>query len=198
MLPIDQFRQNIDRLNTLFGMHTAIRSRVTPALDPSDILRAAIVLGVSALDQLVHEVVRVGMLEAYAGSRPETDALRRFEVSFASVRVATTSPARLDWFDAEVRSRHAFLTFQRPDKIADAVRLISDVQLWQTVAQAMNSRPEDIRRRLDLIVTRRNQIAHEADMDPAFPGTRWPISEADVVDVISFLTQLGKTLVTVT
>ena len=198
MLPIDQFRQNVERVNTLVGMHAAIQVRVTPALDPSDMLRAAMLLGVSALDQLVHELVRVGMLEAYAGLRPETDALRRFEVSLASVRLATTSPARLDWFDAEVRSRHAFLTFQRPDKIADGIRLISDVQLWQTVAQAMNARPEDIRRRLNLIVTRRNQIAHEADMNPAFPGTRWPISEADVVDVISFLSQLGETLVTVT
>jgi len=198
MLPIDQFRQNIDRLKTLFGMHTAIRSRVTPALDPSDILRAAIVLSVSALDQLVHEVVRVGMLEAYARARPETDAFRRFEVSVASVRLAMMSGVSVDWFDAEVRSRHAFVTFQRPDKIADGIRLISDVQLWQTIAQAMNARPEDIRRRLELVVDRRNQIAHEADMDPAFPGTRWPISEADVVDVISFLSQLGETLVTVT
>jgi hypothetical protein len=198
MLPIDQFRQNVARVNTLVGMHTAIRAQVTPALDPCDILRAAILLSVSALDQLVHEVVRVGMLEAYTGARPETEALRRFEVSLASVRLATTDPARLDWLDAEVRSRHSFLTFQRPDKIADGIRLITDVQLWPTIAQAMNARPEDIRRRLNLIVARRNQIAHEADINPAFPGTRWPISEADVVDVISFVSQLGATLVSVT
>lgn len=197
MLPVDQFRQNVERVETLLGMNVAIRAQVAPALDLSDILRGAIVLGVSALDQLVHEAVRVGMLEAYAGTRPETDAFRRFEVSLASVRLATASSGGLDWFDAEVRSRHAFLTFQRPDKIADGIRLISDVPLWQAVANAMNARPEDIRRRLNLIVTRRNQIAHEADMNPAFPGTRWPITEADVVDVTSFLSQLGETLVTV-
>ena len=37
---------------------------------------------------------------------------------------------------------------------------------------------------------RRNKIAHEADMDPSFPGQRWPIVKRDVEDSIQFVEQL--------
>jgi len=198
MPPIDQFRQNIARVQTLLGTYSALEPQITAALDLSDILRATLVLSVSAFDHLVHEVVRTGMLEVYAGTRLETPSFRRFDVSIDSVRRATSSGNNLDWFDAEVRARHAFQTFQRPDRVADAIRLISSVEMWPVIAQSIGATPEDVRRQLDLIVTRRNQIAHEADMDPAFPGTRWPIAEADVGDAISFLSLVGETLVTVT
>jgi hypothetical protein len=38
---------------------------------------------------------------------------------------------------------------------------------------------------LALIVDRRNKIAHEADIDPSFPGQRWPIDRAMVDDMVS-------------
>ena len=44
--------------------------------------------------------------------------------------------------------------------------------------------------RLKLIVKRRHQIAHEADLDPGSPNTRWPISEPDATDAIDFIEQL--------
>ena len=44
---------------------------------------------------------------------------------------------------------------------------------------------------LALIVDRRNKIAHEADMDPTSPGSRWPIDELLVQDVIDGLEQIG-------
>jgi hypothetical protein len=46
----------------------------TVAIDVSDMLRAQIVLGVSALDHLVHEMARLGMIESAKGARQKTDA----------------------------------------------------------------------------------------------------------------------------
>ena len=45
----------------------------------------------------------------------------------------------------------------------------------------------DIKNELTLIIDRRNKIAHEADIDPSFPGERWPIAAADVEVVIDFI-----------
>ena len=50
--------------------------------------------------------------------------------------------------------------------------------------------PQDVRRQLNLIVDRRNKIAHEADSDPTFPGSRWPIDEALVDEAVDFIEQV--------
>jgi hypothetical protein len=63
-------------------------------LDLSDILRAALVLTVSALDYYVHEVVTLGMLEIHRGERLEPtpsanssqSAFSRFQVSLGGAR----------------------------------------------------------------------------------------------------------------
>ena len=48
--PIEQFRENIARVQVLDGVHTALDNTTTAALDLTDLLRAQIVMIVSALD----------------------------------------------------------------------------------------------------------------------------------------------------
>ena len=38
-------------------------------------------MAVSALDHYIHELVKLGMLEAYRSNRAQTDALLRFRIS---------------------------------------------------------------------------------------------------------------------
>lgn len=45
-----------------------------------------------------------------------------------------------------------------------------------------------------LVVDRRNKIAHEADIDPSFPGKRWPIDDVLVDDAISFIENIAETI----
>ena len=47
---LDQFRISIARVRDLISIHNSVKAQSTPALDLSDILRAALVLAVSALD----------------------------------------------------------------------------------------------------------------------------------------------------
>ncbi|MDT9178779.1 MAG: hypothetical protein P5702_14905 [Limnospira sp. PMC 1291.21] len=91
-LALDQFRVSIARVRDLIDVHNYIKSQSTPALDLSDILRASLVLAVSALDYYIHEVVTLGMLEIYKGEPPQTAAFSRFAANGEiSTRYQTTT-----------------------------------------------------------------------------------------------------------
>ena len=66
---IDAFRTSIARAGHLGGLHDAMLSLTTEAIDASDILRAQVVLGVSALDYYIHEITVLGMVEVLNGHR---------------------------------------------------------------------------------------------------------------------------------
>lgn len=176
---IEAFRTSIARARHLGGLHDAILSLTTTAIDASDILRAQIVLGVSAMDYYIHEITILGMVEVFNGHRPATAAFRKYRISIESL-LGGGANCGSGWFESEVRERHSFLSFQQPEKIADAIRLFSEVKLWQEVGRRMGKPEADIKARLKLIVDRRNKIAHEADVDPSYPGLRWPITKHDV------------------
>ena len=186
-VPLDQFRENIGRVRNLVSIFKALRPQVTPAIDLSDVLRAALVLGVSAFDRYIHEVVRIGMLEAFAGKRPNTTAFLSFQVSTSSVKQALSSPLDTDWLDIEIRRQHGYRSFQRSTHVANAIGLISSVALWEEVARQLGASAAATKDQLNLIVDRRNKIAHEADMDPGSPGARWPIDELLVEQATKFL-----------
>lgn len=189
-----EFRENISHVRQLGGIHQVISHLITSAVDSSDVLRSQHVLVVSALDCYVHNLTRMGMLEVFDGRRPSTPSYLRFRVSMDTVSsVASKADMRAN-FEAEIRSQHSYLSFQHPDKIADAVRLFSDVSLWERVAFSLGSTPTATKERLRLIVDRRNKIAHEADRDPSFPGVRWPIHAADVDGTISFIADLCEAI----
>lgn len=191
---IEQFRANIERVRNLGALAQTLNIQTTAALDFSDILRAELVLAVSALDHFVHEMVRLGMIDTYRGNRQRTPHFERFQVSISSVSQAFSAPANVDWLEQEIRSRHGHRSFQRYDNIADAIRLISDTNLWTEVAHTLGMNSQDIRTRLDLISNRRNQIAHEADMDPSYPNRRWPI-DAQMVDTsVDFIEQITEAM----
>ena len=78
---IQHFRSNIERVRALGGLYEALSRLTTPAVDSTDILRAQIVLAVSALDHYIHELTRLGMLEVFNGLRPSTTAFGRFQVT---------------------------------------------------------------------------------------------------------------------
>ncbi|MEH2468375.1 HEPN domain-containing protein [Nostoc sp.] len=235
---LDQFRISIQRVRDLIALHTSVKAQATAALDLSDILRAALVLTVSALDYYIHEVVTLGMLEIHRGQRaePGSSAFSSFKVSLGSARedrriaidiaswiesdiqqvyganflqqshtISGLIPAisnsilnRLNntsWLEDEIRERLSYQSFQQPDKIADAIRQISDKKLWDEVASKMSKPPKEIKQQLTLIVDRRNKIAHEADIDPTLNiGNRWYIDESMVSDTVDFIEQVVESI----
>jgi len=214
-----------------------MKAQATGALDVSDMLRAALVLTVSALDYYIHEVVTLGMLEIYRGDRPEPSpagniaqsAFACFQVSLGNARqdrltainladwlefeiqklqgyeflqntytiselipvLSNSLSNKLDdtlWLETEIRERLRYQSFQQAEKIADAIRLISDQKLWDTVADRMKRSAKEVKQQLSLIVDRRNKIAHEADINPILGiGERWGIDEMQVSEAVDFI-----------
>jgi hypothetical protein len=190
---ITAFRENIQRVKSLGGLFQALSSLTTSAIDATDLLRAQIVLTLSALDCYIHEVTRIGMLEIFDGVRQPTPAYLRFRVSSDCIRGGGNTLVR-SVFDSEIRSQHAFLSFQHPDKIAEALRLISELELWKVVGKSLSAKPQAVKQQLKLCVDRRNKIAHEADLDPTYPKARWPVSVSDVAIVVEFINDLTEAI----
>ncbi|MGJ4900387.1 HEPN domain-containing protein [Bradyrhizobium sp. HKCCYLS2058] len=181
---ISSYRANIARVQSLGGLNAALGTMVTDAIDLSDILRAGHVLAVSALDHFVHEAVRIGMLEVFDGKRAMTPAYARFRVPLDALS-ANAAITRAN-FEDEIRSQHSFQSFQHPDRLADAFRLVTEIKLWDALGDKLGRPAKDLKDALRLVVDRRNKIAHEADVDPTYPNARWPITIADLNSTIDF------------
>jgi len=193
---IDLFRISITRVRDLIAVHNSLKAQASSVLDLSDMLRAALVLAVSALDYYIHEVVRIGMLEIHRGQRLEPPAFSGFQISLGNARAGINAGQNIDsWLEDEIRQRHSYKSFQQPNAIADAVRLICDKKLWEEVSINMGSPAKDIKQQLSRIVDRRNKIAHEADIDPAYSiGDRWPIDELLVNEAVDFIEQVVESI----
>ncbi len=189
-----QFEANLGQARDLVGLSVAIDATTTAALDTSDLLRSALVASVSSLDHYVHEVVRILMIETALGHRAPTDAFGRFLISADAALRASHGASPHQWMDEEVRRQHGHLSFQHPDKIADAIRLVWDQPMWPTVGAAIGTDTTTLKQELQLIVARRNQIAHEADRDPTPPHHRWPILRTDVDHAISLIESVVRAL----
>jgi hypothetical protein len=185
------FRANISFARDLAATAVALAGQVTPVMDTDDLLRAALVQGVSAFDHFVHEEVRSRMLGIHAGTQPRVPGFERFRVSMLSVQQALTTDGTV-WLESEIREQHGYLSFQHPDKVADAFRLVSVLEFWNAVGLTLGRPAADLRRTLILIVERRNKIAHEADTDPTPPRTRYPINSALVTDSLDFLESIAN------
>lgn len=187
-----QFTINIEEVRKTHLIATSISVPSSSIVDTSSILRSCIVLSVSAIDHLIHELTLIGMKEIYNGTRPITTRYSNHNVSLGFMSAITSIPP-LVTFESEIRKNLGWQTFQRPDKIKDAIALFNSIQLWQQVASALNDNEIYIKNQLNLIVDRRNMIAHEADIEPVFK-TKRPISDSDVTTTIDFIEKIGTTI----
>lgn len=204
MTPIDHFNAVWLRCHGLAAIHAYLARHITGALPVDEVLRAAWVAQVSALDLYVHELVAQRMLQSFQGSLPRTPQFNAFQLPFETVeriRMAPTLSAASDAFDLEVRRQLSFVTYQDPEKIAEGVRLCSDVELWNAVATHQGAAPaqkvaaaKKIKQQLRAIVDRRNKIAHEGDLQPTLPVTPWPISQADLAQVSAFIESVVRSI----
>lgn len=191
---LDLFRRNLGYAREMASTATALSAQLTAALDLSDLLRASLVQGVSAFDHFVHEEVRARMVLSWTAdpcTRPS--AMSRFRVSLDSVEQALASPG-CQWLEEEIRSQHGHLSFQHPDRLAEALRLVTSVDVWSSLASALARDSQAVKLQLKVIVDRRNKIAHEADVDPTPPRTRYPIRRQDVEGSLDFLHDLGSAI----
>ena len=131
---LDQFRISIGRVRDLIALHNSFKAQATGALDVSDMLRAALVLAVSALDYYVHEVVTLGMLEIHRGQRSEPipsanttqSAFSRFQVSLGGARQDRLTAIDIaSWLEADIQKAQGYEFLQQSQTISTLIPTIS-------------------------------------------------------------------------
>ncbi|WP_018264073.1 hypothetical protein [Methylobacterium sp. WSM2598] len=178
----------------LFGtLHAFISGSTAAALDPTELLRAEWAMRVSALDLYVHEVVAQNLVKIFQGTRPMCPGYSKLQITAdALMRIHAAGPGSVSdaAFELEIREKLSRVTYQAPDDIADGIRLISSIELWNEVAKhhgatggTVKTAAGAIKIGLSAIASRRNKIVHEGDLQPGLPRTEWPITRTDVDDV---------------
>ncbi len=200
MDPITIFELAWQRCDELSGLQTYLSKNVSAVVKTEELLRAEWMSRVSALDLFVHELVAQSMLQIFQGTRPHSAGYNRFEVSgetLARILNAQNRSEALAAYELNVRSKLKFMTFQDPEKIADGVRLISDIELWNCIAKELGATDATKQQQAKLlkgtlvsIIDRRNKISHEGDMQPSHPRIPWPIKVNDLTEISKTILQI--------
>jgi hypothetical protein len=190
------FESNIIASKGASAVHTYLSRNVVGPVDYSDLLRAQVVYCVSAFDKLMHDLVRRGMIETFTGVRPATVKYLNETVSIdlhIKLGAATVPPAEVIFEQALFAKFKAF-SFQEPAKVADALSYIwNEPHKWQRIAAAMGISESAARTELKLIVDRRNEIVHEADIDP-LAGTKRLFTETECTRATDFIERCGSSI----
>lgn len=182
---LDTFWAGCDRADGLCKIYSYIKKTSPAALNCDDILRSAVVLSVSSFDLLIHELVRLDIINRTI-SRKSIPGLK---IPHDTLNV--DSARQIHLIDQHLRSENAYKSFVSPDKLADCLRVLID-KPWDSIALHLPESPLFCKSRLKQIVALRNRIAHEADVNPQYGGVSlWPIYCEDVESAISYLRSLG-------
>ncbi|UVC17876.1 hypothetical protein [Mesorhizobium onobrychidis] len=184
---IERARQMV----ALFDALTALRPH-EPAND--DALRSAYFLAVSSFDFFAHELAAVETKHRF------TNGLRTRNIHLPmDVMTIADEEARIATAETHVRQTNSYKAFVDPAKLAELLSCYC-LKPWDRLAILINSglpdierkSPEHIKGQLKSVWKRRNQIAHEADVNPTLAGVSlWPIDKVDTEITISFICSIG-------
>jgi len=187
---IDRSRQMI----SLFDALTAIRPNESAN---DDALRSAYILAVSSFDFFAHEVAAIETKHRFSIGQ----ATRKIHLPMEVMTIADQA-SRIAAAEACIRQTNSFKAFVDPAKLAELLSCYC-LDPWKKLTVLLNSgisEPErrstdHIKGQLKRIWKRRNQIAHEADVNPFLAGVSlWPIDKADTEITIQFIAALGTHL----
>ena len=190
--PKNTWNLNLQNVKKMHWLHEQL-SKVVPAMDLSDILRAEYVLIVSAFDCYVHDVVLQGMANMFSGSKPDSRTYNEFCLPMSAVKqllVSTDSAIRESIFNVSVKKLLAKDSYQSPKSVEYAMNLINLKNVWHKVGLKLSMPSKDVVLKLGLIIQRRNKIAHEADIHDLVSMDKTPIDRSDVDDTFAFLDQI--------
>lgn len=189
------FRQLIEETQYVDLLYSYVQSKGIP-VDVSDLLRWQLVQIVSALDKLVHDLVRIGMLEEFQGVREKTDKYKTFPLGLNNYEDIMASPVcAITVVEQKIVLANGHKAFQDPDKIADALSYIwNEPHKWKALSIEMGMDENDCKKTLRNIVIRRNQIVHEGDYPYLISSGKQVIIEEDVKDIKSYILKLGEVI----
>ena len=189
------FEKNIDESSQLMALFEYTNEHL-PTMNFDDLLRAHFVYSVSAFDKLIHDIIKIGMLEIFLDKRPATPKYLSEVISLEihNKISGATIPPKEYYFESEVVRKLSFMSFQDPNKVADGLSLIwGEPHKWQIIAVSMGVEMQAAKTTLKTISARRNQIVHEADIDMA-TGKKYSIEKAETENVVNFILNCGRSI----
>lgn len=164
-----------------------------------DLLRAALVLSVSAMDAYYHaKIIRWLVTKAKGESPPP--ALIKSTITVGDFLAASKYKKPNVVMKNALEKNLYFQTFQQPERIADGLSLLGVKKFWEKVSKEMDYDTNELKKELNWITHRRNLIAHEGDL---FKGAKAKnksrkLSEKDVrwsLGLISNLVHASNTVI---
>lgn len=204
---IVEFNYSIQSLIQDRGTYTYLKDTIHVQENMlSDMLRYDIINIVSAMDRFFHEIVRIGILKAYQNPTIMTAQCKKFSLKMSTVKeIERTRGIPIPscpedsfeyWINLELIERLRVLSFQQCSKLKEAMSYIWDEnQKFSTIAQHMtyhligstiNDKQKYLEEKIDLLIDRRNQIAHQADVDLS-TNTKQNITKAWVDDSVNLI-----------
>jgi hypothetical protein len=167
------FDRSIDEARHLTSLYDYLSRQITVPYPFEDLLRAQVVYAVGAFDKLMHDIIRIGMLESFLGTRVPTPKYLAETISleFHGTLLSASIPPKELLFEREIAKKLGWQAFQRPDIVADGLSLVwGENKKWEKIAAAMGSDQQTVTTKLRLIATRRNAIVHESVSWPPKTG----------------------------
>ena len=195
------FQRNIASVEDLLKLHVLLTKDYPLLKDQSDeLLRAIIVLSVSALDNYLHDFYRTEIVEAYLGKG-------NFSVQFDKIKVSIYAIQQLDsafseaekrnFLNNELRKIQKTETYQSARSIEDIFNKIQIKNIWSKLAVVLGLTAQNLRDELGLIIDRRNKVSHESDWDYVNQRKN-PIDYSEVEDVVNFIKKFILAIETIT
>lgn len=183
------FDRALLRARTSLSLFQFIERSAPPALDATDLLRASVVLGVSALDYLVHLLIRFEIEDRVLRKRSITGVT--IPIGFAHLDEASLIKSA----GLHIKGLNSYKSFVSPAKMAEGLKSLLESP-WDDISTAFGSIPTELKTKLTLVVDLRNRISHEGDLDPeTLTPISYDIDSQDVSETIEFIDKLGKALI---
>lgn len=193
--PLKSFEKNIESIKMLDNIYKYFSNQLQ-AIDLSEILRAELVLLVSAFDCYIHDIVKHGMLEIFNGQRKTNSKFTEFRIPMSFVQqiiLADSDIQKKQLIEAAIKKTNSKNSFQSPSIIDNTLQFISVKNIWGQIKDDIGMEPCDIKHKLGLIVNRRNKIAHEADID-SITDEKTEILHEDIIDSIDFVSKVTNAI----
>lgn len=194
---IATFEHAIDRSKQMVSLYDALEALRPNNYANDDALRSAYILAVSSFDFFAHELAAIEA-DHRLGEKQRT---RKISLPMELLTVEDTD-ARRAAAVIKIRQGNSYKAFVDPGKLAEMLSCYCETP-WQKIRDKVNEalppdnhkNEDSIKAQLKLIWKRRNQIAHEADVNPALAGiSLWPIDKSDTLMTIDFIYSLGVTI----
>jgi RiboL-PSP-HEPN len=194
---LNLFKFNIAEARNLTALYDYLEVSMKSPLSFDDLLRSQIVYSVSAFDKLIHDIIRIGMVEIFVGRRSPTPAYlaESIAISTHNELISATIPPPAYIFEQAIFRKLKIISYQEPSKIAEGLSYIwEEKQKWQKISAEIGLSDKDVKTQLKLIANRRNTIVHESDIDIS-SNSKYPIDKNDCKAITDFLEQCGEAIV---